>query len=637
MRITQNCYSGAEQRPQATALTASPAGRLSASQACATFAQRLELAASGAGVFWLEPDPTSGIQALWRLTARGPEPFGPAGLSVRSRINGYGGGSLAALDSGVFLVSEDQQIHFLADDGRCQRLTDEPDAAFGGLVADPHRQRVLAVREANGRQQLVAVSAEQGIRVLHAGQDFYGAPALSADGRQLAWVSWQLPDMPWIRTTLWTAVVTESGCLRGCETWPTATEGSVQQPVYAGSGLWVLSDHRGWWQPWCLDPDGADGDWVNGGGPPLDHANAPWQLGESHHVPLPDGGWARVHYRDGSGELWLYHPHCAGQRVAAEFSDFRCLRVTAGKLVCIARSATRLDAIVNVDPRSGTAEVVAGGEVPEQLQSPALPMLFEVPSGGSDVPAFSGFLYRPNLSVSASSPLILMVHGGPTSAAYPVFNPQVQYWCQRGFAVAEMNYRGSSGYGRAFRLALAGGWGEVDAADMERAADCLGTSGLVDGQSIFIQGRSSGGYTALMALARSRRFAAGASLFGVTDPLQLRAATHRFESGYLDWLLGPPQHHPQRWHERTPRHLCDQIRAPVIFFQGGQDVVVVPEQTRAMVAAMKASGQSPELHWFEDEGHGFRRPVNQARTLEWLYAFYGRQGAKSGDRGANLS
>ena len=618
------------------ALQALPAGQLSASQACATFAQRLELAVSGTGVYWLEPDPTTGIQALWRLTARGAEPFGPAGLSVRSRINGYGGGSLAALDSGVFLVSEDQQIHFLAEDGRCQRLTDEPDAAFGGLVADAHRQRVLAVREAGGRQQLVAVSAEQGIQVLHGGQDFYGAPALSDDGRQLAWVSWQLPDMPWVRATIWTAMVTESGCLRGSETWPTAAEGAVQQPVYAGSELWVLSDHGGWWQPWRLDPDGVSGDWASGGGPPLDHANAPWQLGESHHVALPDGGWARVHYRGGSGELWCYRSSGAEQRVAAEFTDFRSLRVTDGWVVCVARSATRLDAILKVDPRSGTATVLAGGEVPEPARSPACPLLFEVPACGSDAPEFSGFFYRPTPVVSASPPLILIVHGGPTSAAYPVFNPQVQYWCQRGFAVAEVNYRGSSGFGRDFRLALAGRWGEVDVADMERAADHLTLSGLVDGQRIFIQGRSSGGYTALMALARSRRFAAGASLFGVTDPLRLRAATHRFESGYLDWLLGSPQQHPQRWRERSPRYLTDRIRAPVIFFQGGQDQVVVPEQTRAMVEAMKAAGRSPELHWFEDEGHGFRRRINQARTLEWLCAFYARQGPKFDDRGENL-
>lgn len=638
MRITQDCCSGAEPPRHASAVSATQTALLSARQACAGHAQRGELEISAAGVFWLQPDPSLGINTLWRLTERGAERFGPPALGIRSRVNGYGGGALAATDDGVFLVSEDQQIHFLGlASGECHQLTDEPGAAFGGLVADRHRQRVLAVREAGGRQQLVAVSREYGLQVLHSGQDFYSAPALSADGRGLAWVSWRLPDMPWLRTTLWTAVVTETGCLRGCETWPTPAEASVQQPVYARSGLWVLSDHGGWWQPWRLDPDGPNGDWVDGEGPPLDHANAPWQLGESHHVALAGGRWARVHYRAGTGELWLYEAPGKGVRVAAEFSDFRCLRVARGKVYCVGRSPERLDAILEIDPCTGAALVVAGGEKPPHARSPVLPVLFRVGANGSDRPDISGFLYQPTPVKPGKPPLILIVHGGPTSAAYPVFNPQVQFWCQRGFVVAEVNYRGSSGFGRCFRHALEGRWGEVDVEDIERAADHLSAVGLVNGAQVFIQGRSSGGYTALMALVRSRRFAAAASLFGVTDPLRLRASTHRFESGYLDWLLGSPQHYPQRWRARTPLYQTDRIRAPVIFFQGGQDRVVVPQQTRTMVAAMKAAGLSPELHWFEDEGHGFRLESSQAVTLEWLYAFYVRQATKINDRGENLS
>lgn len=637
MRTTQSCSSGAENGAGNARLGERPPSLLSADRACAGVAQRGELVVSGAGVFWLEPDTSSGTNVLWRWAAGRAERLGPPNLSIRSKLNGYGGGSLAALDSGVFLISEDQQIHFMALDGGCQRLTDEKNVAFGGLVADPQRRRVLAVREAAGRQQLVAISPEHGIQCLHKGQDFYGAPTLSEDGRRLAWVSWQWPDMPWVRTTVWTAVVTEAGFLRGCETWPTPKEGSIQQPLYNGSELWVLSDHEGWWQPWHLDPESESGHWMRGVGPQLDHANAPWQLGESHHVSLHGGGWARVRYRDGIGELWLFGGAVASRRVLSEYTDFRYLRVARAKVYCIARSPGRLDAVVEIDPRTGSARILAGGEVPEQIPQPVLPLVLNVPSEGPGAPTLSGFFYPPAVTEKVLPPLILLVHGGPTSAAYAVFNPQIQYWCQRGFAVAEVNYRGSSGFGRHFRLALKGQWGVVDAQDMERTADHLADGGYVDRRQIFIQGRSSGGYTVLMTLARSRRFAAGASLFGVTDPLQLRASTHRFESGYLDWLLGSPHLHPQRWQSRTPRYLTDRIQVPVIFFQGGQDQVVVPEQTLAMVAALKSAGSCPELHWFEDEGHGFRLRANQANTLEWLYAFYQRQRPKINECGENLS
>ena len=612
---------------------------MSAYEACAAHTQRGELAVSSAGVFWLQSDPAEGNANLWYLSEQGPARLGPDGLGIRSRVNGYGGGALAASDTGVFVVGEDQQIRFIdLADGTCSLLTDDPGAAYGGLVADAPRQRVLAVREAGGEQQLVAVSVGGELRTLHSGQDFYSAPALSADGRMLAWTSWQLPDMPWVRSRLWTAGVVREGGLCRCRHWPTPSEASVQQPVFDRTRLWVLSDHAGWWQPWYLDTLAGDGLWYSGQSAELDHANAPWQLGECHHCPLANGGWARVQYRSGSGELWLLSPDGSNAfRAARDYSDFRFLRASGGYLYCIARSATHLDAVLRIERQTGQARILAGGENPLPGSRPALPLDIEVPALEHGEQPVHGFLYTPKRVSPALPPLILMAHGGPTSAAYPVFNPQVQYWCQRGFAVAEMNYRGSSGFGRRFRLALEGRWGEADVEDMERAADYLASSGLVDGRRVFIQGRSSGGYTALMAMIRSRRFTAGASMFGVTDPLRLRAMTHRFESGYLDWLLGAPEDYPERWCERTPLYHADRIAAPMIFFQGGQDKVVVPEQTRAMVDAMKAAGRTPELHWFEQEGHGFRHQANQAGMLEWLFCFYRKHSRKSHERTENLS
>lgn len=643
MRIIHGFSSGADggtfadRREHSAAASSSSSHLLSAYQACAAHIQRTELAVSAAGVFWLQSDPARGCNVLWHLADHGPEPLGNRLPGLRSRVNGYGGGALAAAADGVYVVGEDQQLRFVAAaDGACTPLTDESDTCFGALVADDRRQRVLAVREAGGQQQLVAVSRAGQLTPLHAGEDFYGAPAISEDGRQLAWVSWQWPDMPWVRTRLWWAHISPDGALADCQTLPAPAEGSIQQPVFDGSQLWVLSDHAGWWQPWKVGGRGESA-WQPDAVPERDHANAPWQLGESHHVPTGSGGWARVRYRHGTGELWLRCADTGAEtRVANDYGDFRYLRVSQGQLYCVGRSASRLDAILAIDIHTGQTRILAGGEDPMPGIRAALPLAVEVPAlEAGDLPVH-GFFYTPKLASLTPPPLILVAHGGPTSAAYPVYNPQVQYWCQRGFAVAEINYRGSSGFGRAFRLALAGRWGEVEVQDMERAADHLASFGLVDGNRVYIQGRSSGGFTALMAMIRSRRFTAGASLYGVTDPLRLRAMTHRFESGYLDWLLGSPEDHPERWQARTPLNHAHRIAAPLIFFQGGQDPVVVPEQTRAMVAAIKAAGGVAELHWFEEEGHGFRQQANQAGMLEWMFSFYRTHSQKADERALHL-
>ena len=617
---------------------------MSATEACAGYIQRSGLVASQAGVFWLQSDPDSGANQVWRIRDQASAPLATPYLNIRSRVNGYGGGALAAAPDGVFVVTDDQRICFVASEESSSQVLTTDAAAYGGLVSDPLRQRVLAVREtgegvAEGRQQLVALMRTGELTVLHEGEDFYGAPTLTADGKKIAWVTWQLPDMPWLRTRLWTANVTESGTLEHVQSHPSPNEGSIQQPVFSGQALWVLSDHEGWWQPWQVDYQSAESGWLKAAAAPeRDHANAPWQLGESHHCPLPGDCWARVRYHDGYGELWLSGPDRSEPvRISPDFSDFRSLCTTNGILYAIAKSPHRLDAVLRIDPRSAQAHVIAGGEPALPGHTLVRPVAFRVPAVGVELEPPQGFLYAPLTADNQPSKLILVAHGGPTSAAYPVFNPQIQFWCQRGFAVAEVNYRGSSGFGRAFRLALAERWGELEVEDMARAVDCLVGAGRADPERVFIQGRSSGGYTALMALSTDQRYSAGASLFGVTDPTQLRHMTHRFESGYLDWLLGDPEDHPQRWQMRTPRLRAAAVLAPVIFFQGGQDKVVVPEQTRAMVSAMRKAGQAPELHWFQDEGHGFLQPANQAAMLERLYRFYQRHSRKPSECTQSLS
>ncbi|RBW48926.1 alpha/beta hydrolase family protein [Marinobacter sp. F3R11] len=613
---------------------------LSASEACEGYIQRASLVACESGLFWLQSEPHTGANRLWHLPqgGNGTAQLHNADLSIRSRVNGYGGGAIAASSTGTFVVSDRQRIHFLRhEDGYGRALTSD-EASYGGLVADPLRDRVLAVRETaeaetgpvQGRQELVAVGLEGELEVLHCGEDFYSAPALSADGCSIAWVSWRLPDMPWVRTRLWTANIGRDGKLMHCRVREAPKDGAVQQPVFAGQTLWVMSDHEGWWQPWQVDHHDVSEHWLIGSQvPPLDHANAPWQLGESYHCPLPHSRWARVCYRNGTGELWISEQGAGGSvRVARSYSDFRSLCAVGSYLYVIARSPGHLDAVLQVDPDTGCVRVVAGGEEALPGYQVSLPRTFQIPACHGDTSPSEGFYYPPVVHAEKAPPLILVAHGGPTSAAYPVFNPHIQFWCQRGFAVAEVNYRGSSGFGRDFRLSLAGRWGEADVTDMAQAADYLVAAGLADDRRLFIQGRSSGGYTALMALIGSCRYAGGASLYGVTDPMQLRRMTHRFESGYLDWLLGDPRQYSERWNARTPRLQAAAINTPLVFFQGGLDRVVVPEQTRDMVRAMEMLGQAPELHWFPTEGHGFVQQQNQARMLDALHEFYNKHGLK---------
>ncbi|WP_404369144.1 prolyl oligopeptidase family serine peptidase [Marinobacter sp.] len=605
---------------------------LTAEQAAAALRQRDNLRVSEDIVAWLEYDPVTAINQLWCLQEQMPVRVSAPGFSVRSSVNGYGGGAFCLAGIRAFAVDgASQQIHEIeCPKGRQRQVTCDPESRFGGLFWDPVFRRILAVRELlDGdqvlAQQLVSVEPADGsLAVVAEGADFYGTPALSEDGRLLAWVTWSLPDMPWQRSQLWVASLDADGRASPPQLLPTPTEASVQQPGFAANQLFALSDHDGWWQPWGIDLGRRAAVWSKLSNRQADHASAPWQLQEHHSVALPAGGWVRAHYRDGSGQLWWEPEDQPRQRLGPSYVDFRSLQQRDGRVFCVGRQSDALDSILEIDPARGSVRVLAGGEKPLMAGGCTGPELIEFEA--ADGTGITGFFY-PSAGAAPRTerpPLIVRVHGGPTSAAYPVFDPQTQYWCSHGFAVADINYRGSTGFGRAFRLALKGRWGEADVSDVCSAVDYLDQQGLADGRRAFIQGRSAGGYTALMALVDREVFRAGASLFGVSDPLRLRAQTHRFESGYLDWLLGDPAEFPDRWAARTPVLQAHRIQAPVCFYQGGQDRVVVPAQTESMVNALEASGHSPGYYLFPEEGHGFRQAHRQALLLSTLLEFYRR-------------
>ncbi|WP_462382033.1 S9 family peptidase [Pseudomonas sp. Marseille-QA0892] len=587
-----------------------------------------ELRAGHGGVFWVDYRPQDGRCTLWFWQAGQARSLTPDAFSIRSRVYEYGGGAFCVTRDGVAFVNEaDQQVYLQAlDSTAARRLSSQDACRYGDVQFDAFAHAILCIEETAGtpiRHRLVALSISDGSRTLISeGADFYASPAISSDGQRLAWIEWNCPEQPWTSTKLCVAHRSGDGWGTPVVVAGGAGNESLQQPRFDESGaLHCLSDQEGWWQPWREQGDNWVRDAAAGN---FDHAAAPWQLGGSSYIPVKSG-YIACRFEQGVGRLveWTETSH----RVLADaFTRFRALSFDASSYYAIAAGPSCGPAVIAVDKASGEVRTLAGGQVALAPEDLSMPEAFDFPAGNAH--GF-GFFYAPTSRVASASvddrpPLVVFLHGGPTSASYPVFDPRIQFWTQRGFAVADLNYRGSSGYGRAYRFALRQQWGVSDVEDAVAAVDALSARGLVDGERAFIRGGSAGGYTALCALAFSNRFRAGASLYGVSDPITLAGATHKFEGDYLQWLIGDPDFDRDRYEARTPLLHADQIRTPVIFFQGGRDAVVVPEQTESMVRALRQNGIQVEYHLYPEERHGFRQAANLADVMEKELAFYQR-------------
>ena len=598
----------------------------SAEQAAAASTDFAELQAAHGGLLWVAFDPERARCGLFFWRDGASRELTPAGFSVRSRVYEYGGGACCATDQGVALVNEaDQQVYHLLltpAQGEPQALTENASCRYGDLCFVPAWQALLAVEESHQGDAVVHRLVRIGLTgkrdVLVEGADFYAAPVADADGRRLAWIEWDRPDQPWIATRL---CQRESGertrVLAG-----QAGDRSLQQPRFDAQGrLWVLSDQAGWWQPECVDErmtlDVAPGD----------HAAAPWQLGGRTYLALDDGEFLLSRFEQGTGVLVACAlgasaagHHAAGERrLATGFTRFRGLSADVEYFYCIAAAPDRLPAVLAIRRCDGALQVLAGGAQP--LPAPLLSRAEALSCPVGQGEQCHGFFYAPVPAVTRP-PLVIFLHGGPTSACYPVFDPRIAFWTLRGYAVLDLNYRGSSGYGRAYRLRLVGGWGELEVEDIRAAIDSLVDAGRVDPQRVFVRGGSAGGFSALRALVELPTLRGGASLYGVSDPLALRRLTHKFEADYLDWLIGDPQQHAERYRMRTPLLQAERICVPVIFFQGALDAVVVPSQTEAMVEALRQRGLPVEYRLFAEERHGFRQAANLASALRAEHAFY---------------
>lgn len=608
-----------------------------------------ELCVDGGEIFWIEGRPAEkGRSVIVKRSADGvirdvlPPPF-----SARSRVHEYGGASYVAAGGTVWFVNfADQRIWRLEEGAEPVPVTVEGAGwRFADLVLDAPRDRLIAVGELHGESGnggsghgeplnvLVSVPARPPApaapETLAAGADFYGAPRLSPDGGRLAWIEWSHPNMPWDGTRLMVAGVRGDGTLADPRQVDGGDDVSVVQPSWSPSGaLHYVSDRSGWWNLVRWDGTGTGAD----AGVRLlpmtaEFARPYWNFGQATYGFTGDL-IAAAFTRDGFWSLATgIGDGLAPSAADIPYDQIGAVRPMAGGDVALLAGSGREPGSVVLLTSDG-ARVLrrsAPVDLPEGTISVARPIQFQS-AGGRTAHAFH---YPPtNAGHRAPDgtlpPLLVKSHGGPTSAASPQLSLPIQYWTSRGFAVVDVNYAGSSGFGTPYRRALDGAWGVADVEDCVAAATYLVNQGLADPDRIAITGGSAGGYTTLCALTFTNRFRAGASHYGISDLEALYHDTHKFESRYLDRLIGPLETSGDIIEARSPIHHLDLIDCPVILFQGLDDKVVPPNQAAMMADALRAKGLPVALLTFEGEGHGFRQASTIRRTLEAELWFYGR-------------
>ncbi len=599
---------------------------------------RLEaVAVDGDRICWLEGRPAEGGRSA--LVCREPDgtvrDLVPAPFNVRTRVHEYGGGSFLVRDGRVWFANDsDQRLYAKEADSPPTPLTPEGPHRYADMRLDAHRSRIVCVRETHfedgteAANALIAVSLSGGeTRVLHEGHDFYSSPAPSPDGEWLAWVTWDHPDMPWDESAVWLARIASDGSL-GEATRVAGGDGvSVYQPEWSPEGvLHLVCDRTGWWNLYR---------WRSGKLEPVyeaevEIAHPQWQLGTATYGFARDGsivfaccdaGRWRLMRLDDTGGVKI-QPCCAHLETIAD------LAVHGDACVLLAGAPDMPGSVLRVDIAGDLMQTLRQS-FPVSLDPAhlSIPRPVDFPTGDGE--RAHAFFYPPaNADYEAPDaerpPLIVVSHGGPTGATSTTLDLRIQYWTSRGFAVLDVDYRGSTGYGRAYRDRLSEAWGLADVEDCVNGALHLAAQGEADRERLAIRGGSAGGFTTLAALVFHDVFKAGASFYGISDLEALARDTHKFESRYLDRLVGPWPKQAERYRERSPIHSAERLSCPVIFFQGLEDKVVPPDQAERMVRVLRDRGLPVAYLAFEGEQHGFRRAETIEATLGAELSFYGR-------------
>ena len=605
----------------------------------------------GERVYWLEGRP----QELGRLVVVRADLFGghatdvtPKPYNARTRVHEYGGASWTLADGSIYFsnFADGRLYHQGSSASEPVPLTHGPTVRerqwrFADGIIDRWRQRWVGVREdhsAGGEpiNTIVAVDLQppgrDPGRVLVGGHDFFASPRLSSDGRWLVWLAWDHPNMPWNGTTLFLSQLDEAGNV----TDPMSIAGSVSESIFQPEwspddrGIFFVSDRSNWWNLYRFDLASRTSEPL---APMAAEFGVPlWRLGASTYACVGPDQIVCAYSTGGLDHLAVLELRAkALQPFETPFTEFSSVRADGNRAVCRAGAPNHPASIVMLDMTSGAHRVLKKEtDLLDQSELRIADYLSTVKSvefSTTNGDSAYGLFYPPHNPEYAGPadelpPLLVKCHGGPTASASSVLDLTTQFWTSRGIAVLDVNHRGSSGFGRAFRNRLHINWGIVDVDDCINGAKFLVAEGLVDDKRMVIRGGSAGGYTTLASLVFRDFFHGGASYYGVSDVAALARETHKFESRYLGWLIGPYPQAQDRYRERSPLYHVDQLSKPVIFFQGADDAIVPPNQAKALVEALRRKGKPVGYFLFSGEQHGFRNAINIQRCLDAELQFY---------------
>ena len=594
----------------------------------------------GDDIYWMEMRPKeAGRNVIVKRSPNGScVDVNEAPFNARTRVHEYGGGDFAVGKSIVcFSNFSDQRLYRQDGPGAMPVvLTAAGDVRYADSCMDQARGRLICVREDHTRggaeavNSIVSVNLEPGDDygvVLVEGNDFYSTPRLSPDGTQLAWLTWNHPNMPWDGCELWVGEIADDGTLSSSRWVAGGTAESIFQPEWSPDGvLYFASDRSGWWNLERITPDGGIERVCQS---KAELGMPQWIFGMSSYAFASPETIVCSHIDQGVSTFATCDTSSGKLTpVDCPYTDIQYLRAANGQVVFRGGSPTDVAAIVKFDLETRQFETLRrSNDLETYPRYFSVPRAIEFPTEGGLTA--HGFFYPPQnpdyrAPDNEKPPLIVKSHGGPTAAASTALSLSIQYWTSRGFAVLDVNYGGSTGYGRQYRERLNRKWGLVDVDDCVNGARYLAERGEVDGNRLIITGGSAGGYTTLCALTFRNVFKAGASHFGISNTESMARDTHKYESQYLTGLLGPYPERKDIYYDRSPINFPERLSCPVIFFQGLEDKVVPPDQAEKMVDAIRAKRIPVSYVAFAGEQHGFRQAKNIKRALDGELYFYSK-------------
>lgn len=585
--------------------------------------------------YWLESRPWEKGRSVLVENCNGKQrDMFPEGYSARSAAQEYGGGAWTLADQyAVFVNAEDQVIYRIGlhNDERLVALTAQDGRRYGDLYHDSTHNRILAICEdhrINGKEprtSIVAISLEPGNEIIElaGGADFYAYPRVSPDGGKLCWIAWNHPHMPWQATELVIAELDERGLVTATRCLIEEENVAVFQSDWSPEGeLVFVADFDEFWNLYrWSEQSGIE---------PLTELQAEcgvafWNYGMSTWGFVPDGILCCINEM-GSWRLAKIAMDGSMELLDLPFTHLGALKTLNSSAVLLAASPIEATTLIEVDANGGEFKrIYSSSSMELPVEAISRPLNVDFPTGYDGTA--HAFFYppkNPNFQgpKDEKPPLVVLCHGGPTSATSSALNLKVQFWTSRGFAVMDVNYRGSTGYGKSYRQALQGQWGIADVEDACKAAEYAAAQGWIDPDKLIIRGSSAGGFTVLAALTFGNTFTAGCCIYGIGDLKALAEETHKFESRYLDGLIAPWPEGEAEYHKRSPLNHSDQLSCPVIFFQGLRDKVVPPEQTQSMARALQKRGIPTWFQTYAEEGHGFRQAESIVDSYQRELAFY---------------